>query len=53
MARVRCATFGCPSWVREGGRKHGSDNRGRPLADGRFCWRCRQGISTHIRRGRE
>jgi len=51
MSLVRCARIGCPHYIRKGlvrpGWKKG--DKGQPLADGRFCWRCRQGRRSHLR----
>lgn len=41
-----CATSQCPTRIREGLRRQGEGADGQPLADGRFCWKCRAKQTT-------
>lgn len=53
MSIVKCARIGCPHYTRSG---YGGDaysqlvptERGTKRADGRFCWRCREGRRSHL-----
>lgn len=46
MSWQQCATIRCPNWIRAGLRRNGDGGDGQPLADGRFCWRCRRKHAT-------
>lgn len=52
MSIVKCSMGGCPYSVREGDRTNTYNRvvataRGTPRADGRQCWRCREGRTSH------
>ncbi len=47
MSLVKCAVVGCPERVREGLVRPWHEQQQRK-ADGRRCWRCRLGRTSHL-----
>lgn len=41
MAWRMCMKMGCPHKIRGGLIRFGMGSSNQPLADGRYCWRCR------------